>query len=563
MFKKSFRLKVILPSVLILLALVVSLNVFLSLRFSTLNNSLINAKFETNINSLHFFLDDNRAHTITAAVSMSYNSNAIKAIRERDTGEILRVFAPAHDQYKVDFFTISDHEGMVLARTHDPDNFGDSILYQLNIKGAINGEVSTQFEPGTVVRVSVRTAAPVFDSDGSMIGIVLAGVRFDLDSELEKLKELFNSEIAIFSGETRIAATIAKDGQSIAGASHDAEIMEYVINNRSEFRGEMEVGGEKYKTYYKPIMDSRNRVFAVFFFGMPTTSVIRASSNVSRDGIVFGFIGLAISAIIIFFVMSSISEPIIILSKNMHNIADGNLRVDIKVKSDDEVGDLGRSLQKIAFILFKLLGDIHTMISEQKKGNTDFYFKTEEFHGDFRVLADSVIELASYSMKDQLTGIPNRRSFDNRLDLEWERAIREKDPISILMIDVDKFKTYNDTFGHQQGDAALKTVSAAIKQSLNRSTDFTARWGGEEFIVLLPNTDSSGAVSIAERIRVSVENADIPCNDDQGRKVTISIGISSGRPEKHTKVSDFILNADDALFKAKKAGRNRVHQSTP
>ena len=110
MFKKSFRLKVILPSVLILLALVVSLNVFLSLRFSTLNNSLINAKFETNINSLHFFLDDNRAHTITAAVSMSYNSNAIKAIRERDTGEILRVFAPAHDQYKVDFFTISDHK---------------------------------------------------------------------------------------------------------------------------------------------------------------------------------------------------------------------------------------------------------------------------------------------------------------------------------------------------------------------------------------------------------------------------------------------------------------------
>jgi len=237
------------------------------------------------------------------------------------------------------------------------------------------------------------------------------------------------------------------------------------------------------------------------------------------------------------------------------------LRVDIKVKSEDEVGHLGRSLQRIAHILFKLLEDISIMIAEHKKGNTDFDLKTESFNGDYKILAESVVELASFSMRDQLTGSPNRRSFDNRLELEWERAIREKEPISVFMIDIDRFKLYNDTFGHPQGDAALKVVATTIRQSLNRSTDFTARWGGEEFVVLLPNTDSAGAVNIAEKIRVSIENAVVPCGDERGKKVTISIGISTWIPEKGCLASDFILAADGALYQAKAAGRNRVCHS--
>jgi len=209
-------------------------------------------------------------------------------------------------------------------------------------------------------------------------------------------------------------------------------------------------------------------------------------------------------------------------------------------------------------ILHKLLESIHVMIAEHEKGNIDYRFNTEEFLGDYKILAESVLELADFGMKDQLTGIPNRRSFDNRLDLEWKRAVREKAPISILIIDVDKFKNYNDTFGHQQGDAALQTVAMTIKQSVKRSIDFAARWGGEEFVVLLPATDSDGALKVAEKIRAAIENSIVPCDDDKGKKITVSIGASSRIPSKDALISELINKADSALYKAKETGRNRA-----
>jgi diguanylate cyclase (GGDEF)-like protein len=162
------------------------------------------------------------------------------------------------------------------------------------------------------------------------------------------------------------------------------------------------------------------------------------------------------------------------------------------------------------------------------------------------------------SMLDQLTSIPNRRGFDSRMDMEWVRAIRENTLISVLIIDVDKFKVYNDTYGHQQGDAVLKAVAITVAQSLNRPGDFAARWGGEEFVVLLPNTDPDGALHIAETIRLNVSNVTIPCTDGTDTKVTVSIGVKTQSPGQNSSRDSFISEADKALYKAKELGRNRV-----
>jgi len=198
------------------------------------------------------------------------------------------------------------------------------------------------------------------------------------------------------------------------------------------------------------------------------------------------------------------------------------------------------------------------MIAEQEKGNTDHHFDPKEFLGDYKILAENILELTTYSTKDQLTNIPNRRSFDNRLDMEWKKAIREGKPISILMIDIDKFKVYNDTFGHHQGDVALQSVALTIKNSLNRVFDFAARWGGEEFVVLLPSTELEGTLHIGEKIRAEVENMVIPCENPIGNKVTISVGANIVYPHLHDSKEKFVEVADEALYKAKEAGRNRV-----
>jgi len=162
------------------------------------------------------------------------------------------------------------------------------------------------------------------------------------------------------------------------------------------------------------------------------------------------------------------------------------------------------------------------------------------------------------SMIDQLTGLPNRRSFDERLGVEWKQAIREEYPISILIIDIDKFKDYNDNYGHMQGDAVLRKISKTILQSLKRPADFAARWGGEEFVVLLQNTPLEGATEVAEQIRLNIEKETLPCADGSLTKMTVSIGVNTLIPGQNSSVDTFFTNADKALYAAKEMGRNRV-----
>ena len=166
------------------------------------------------------------------------------------------------------------------------------------------------------------------------------------------------------------------------------------------------------------------------------------------------------------------------------------------------------------------------------------------------------------STLDQLTSIPNRRGFDIRMNMEWCRAIREQTPLSILIMDVDKFKTYNDTHGHQQGDVVLRAVAKVVTESISRASDFAARWGGEEFIVLLPNADLDGALHVAELIRISIGNEIIPCLGGTETKVTVSVGVNALTPKPGSSCDEFLSGADKALYKAKESGRNRICVAT-
>jgi diguanylate cyclase (GGDEF)-like protein len=161
------------------------------------------------------------------------------------------------------------------------------------------------------------------------------------------------------------------------------------------------------------------------------------------------------------------------------------------------------------------------------------------------------------SLTDPLTGLPNRRNFDMRLNMEWQNAIKEKLTLSFLMLDIDHFKKYNDKYGHQHGDEVLCIVAKIIEQTPRRSNDFIARWGGEEFAILLSNTDANGAIKVAELIRLNVEKTDVLINGIAA-KLTLSIGINTIIPKQGNSLEDFIAVADKELYKAKKAGRNRI-----
>ena len=556
--KKSFKIKIIIPTIIVLVALVVLINVFLSIRLSGIGNKLVNEKLISVKSSLEYYINESKGKTNVAALTVALNPDVIEAVGRRDTDALVDLLSPVCGLYLIDYFTITDKDGIVLARTFEPGSFGDSITNQQNIKDALSGKVSTYFESGTLIAVSIRTGAPIRDESNNIIGAVSVGVRFDTDQKVEELKALFNSEVTIFHEETRIATTIIRDGQSIVGTTLDSGIAKIVFNDKQEYLGDADVLGEKYKTFYMPLLNAENDAFAAAVIGIPLTELTEETNSSIRYGIILGLGGLAIAIILLYFMISSLSQPITILSGDLRNIANGNLGIDITVKGNDEVGDLGESLQKVADTLHKLLSEINKTIGEHEKGNIEYFLDTEEFFGDYRVLADNIVELAALGMRDQLTGLPNRRAFDNRLEMEWNRSIRDHSPLSILVLDVDKFKNYNDTFGHQQGDAALKTVAKTMRSSLKRPADFPARWGGEEFVVLLPLTDSKGAVAVADNLRRDIEKAVIPCDDEKGEKITVSIGVSTQIPVQGSAAETFIPSADAALYKAKEMGRNRV-----
>ncbi|AZF46299.1 sensor domain-containing diguanylate cyclase [Pseudomonas sp. R2-7-07] len=164
--------------------------------------------------------------------------------------------------------------------------------------------------------------------------------------------------------------------------------------------------------------------------------------------------------------------------------------------------------------------------------------------------------LSELAGTDALTGLANRRTLDERLRLEWDRAQRSTEPLTVLMIDVDHFKAFNDRHGHQGGDDALRTVAQVIDSSIRRPADLAARYGGEEFAVVLPDTDAKGAWVIAEHIRNGVEHLPRPAWDEQ--PITVSIGMSTWEKRSGLSLEDLLLRADQALYEAKHSGRNRT-----
>jgi len=559
MFKKSFKGKIIVPAVLTVVVIIAILTVDVSMEFLHCNNELINEKTATDAQSLRVHIKNGEKHTEAAASSMARNREAINAVKNRDRESILQIFKPMCEIYRIDYFTITDENGIVLVRTYEFERADDSILNQHNVQDARNGLISTYLESGTRIQIAVRTGAPVYDTDGTLIGIISAGIRYDTDEAVDLMKEYFHSDVTIFLGESIIATTILdRRERRVMDSVWDSNVAK-VVKEKTEYFGNTHVYEVEYKAFYMPLMDSNGEVFAVISVSYPLTEFKSQAKALIGHISIISIGGLAVFIMILYCVVSTISKPLVELSKEMNRMESGNLNFTIDSQEEDEVGLATKSLRRVAQILLKLIDNINVAITEHEKGNTGYQINISGFQGAYRLLAERIVELSSLGMEDQLTGMPNRRSFDNRLAMEWGRAMRERTSLCMLMIDVDHFKAFNDTYGHQQGDVALQMVAKTIPLPLRRSSDFTARWGGEEFAVLLPNTNSEGASRVAENIRLGIENAEIP-NLDGGlmQKVTVSIGVGSLIPRPKDSVDKLIAHADAALYHAKKTGRNKV-----
>ena len=210
----------------------------------------------------------------------------------------------------------------------------------------------------------------------------------------------------------------------------------------------------------------------------------------------------------------------------------------------------------------ELLARIRSMLklNHEIKRHKAFEQKLQELTLQLEA-SNKLLEHLSY--RDSLTGIANRRYFDEFIEQEWKRAVREVYPISLIFVDIDHFKAFNDAYGHPAGDECLRQVARALTNSIKRPADIIARYGGEEFIAVLPGTDAAGAISVAELMKANVVGLGIEHASSQVvNHVSVSIGVATAIPDRYNTPTSLITNADRALYKAKSDGRNKVAMAT-
>jgi diguanylate cyclase (GGDEF)-like protein len=227
----------------------------------------------------------------------------------------------------------------------------------------------------------------------------------------------------------------------------------------------------------------------------------------------------------------------------------------------------------ILFALNLFLAFLHAHAADTAELKLKF-----EQQATVRALAEANRRIEIMSRTDALTGLANRREFDERLEIEWLRSERTGSPLGLILLDIDRFKEYNDAGGHPAGDECLRRVSAALRSSVHRPSDLVARFGGEEFAVLLPEADSQGVLAVAEHIRHQIESLGLPrpCSGAQetplpdasmerrtDRIVTLSAGAASVRASEVVGGSAMLVELSDAaMYDAKQNGRNRVEMRT-
>lgn len=252
------------------------------------------------------------------------------------------------------------------------------------------------------------------------------------------------------------------------------------------------------------------------------------------------FLGLVLLVSVIATIWQNywIQQPLTQLQELSAGMGSGNYDTTLNYQSSDELGNLVRS-----FVIMR----------------EDIKERESEIHEANENLSQLNQKLEQISNTDTLTNLANRRHFDETLAKEISRHSRQSISLALIICDIDYFKQYNDTYGHQQGDKCLRQVANSIKKTSARGEDLVARYGGEEFAVILPNTNEEQASKIAEKIRARVHDLDLSHKTSEvSDHVSVSLGFACVIPDSGTTMSDLIEDADRALYRAKREGRNRV-----
>ncbi len=357
----SIRNQILLPVILMAVLLVgASLGVSIWQFSGYVNRSLMEETTD-GLNGLSAEIESRKQESLSKSAMAANYPGLAAAVAANDTNAVLALMTPVAKDAKVDFLTVLNASGAVVARVHDPAKRGDSLANQANIATALKGTAVAYVEPGTEIKLSARAGTPIKNASGAVVGAVSLGYKLDQMETVDHAKALFGSEFTVFLNDVRISSTLMQDGKRIVGTKLDPAIAKIVLTDGKEYHGRANILGQPYITAYKPLLGPTGKPIGVLFAGH---SVKEAESIISSMQWMIGGSGiilLLLSLIAMFFVVRRITVPLGIAVDDLGQLAAGNFTASVPpelLRRKDEVGKLAMAINALTLSMRNLLKQI-------------------------------------------------------------------------------------------------------------------------------------------------------------------------------------------------------------
>jgi diguanylate cyclase (GGDEF)-like protein len=511
-------------------------------------------------------------------------------LRPEDGSSLQLAVSNQSTNYFVDYYQ-TDRQGkrQQLLRTENHKQYDPRKRpwYQQAVaaKEPIWTDIYAGFTPG---RIMISAAHPLYDQRGKLLGVSCTDISiFDIKTFLVKHRvsnsgHVFlidrSGQLVASSNEQETAFRFIQDQkpQRVSAFTSEVAITRAVTHTLRQNVGDFHTiksrqtlqitfKGERQFIQVVPFSQGKQGLDWLIVTIVPETDVMNEIHASRRITIGFCLAALAGVILLNIFLSHRLTRPIRNLSQASQQITQGNFNHLVQSSNIQELSVLADSFQQMS-------QEIQQSRYQLEEYSRSLEHKVEQrtqelkLEIDQRLQAEASLREANQQLQqlayiDGLTQISNRRWFDQQLRQEWLRLKRHGKVLSVILCDVDYFKQYNDTYGHQAGDECLRDIAKAVSRAVRRPSDLVARYGGEEFVVLLPNTNLAGAMVVAEAIQSMVQQLKRPhCNSQVSDCVSMSFGLASAVPTEDRTPDSLLADADRSLYQAKTQGRNRINK---
>ena len=321
MFKFKLKGKIVFPAVCIAAALAIGLTAYSAVQFTGYANRLMDEKIRTKAAILQSVIDEAGEYTYLAARSAAADPGVIRAIQARDTSELVRILTARMRYDRVGFYTVLDYEGVVWARTHEPARYGDAMT-QSYIWEAIAGRTVLSKEAGNTIRVAVRTTAPIHDENGSVVGVMSVGVRFDNDAMMDDLKRRYNAEFTVFSGAEAVATSLHHGGQRADNITLSPALARQLLEEGREYFGATDFFGDRHSSFHLPLLNIGGEPFAVIAVSVSQADMLSALNRLLIGLVGIGIASIAVSVIIMLRLGGRIAKPLVSSADSLRAVSE-------------------------------------------------------------------------------------------------------------------------------------------------------------------------------------------------------------------------------------------------